>query len=44
MFKCIQVIVLKLPNGEQQRQFGRPLTTEQQKVLKYLGLDESIYL
>ncbi|KMY49998.1 hypothetical protein AC625_11145 [Peribacillus loiseleuriae] len=44
MFAYIQVIVLELPNGEKQRQFGKPLTYEQRKVLTYLGFDETIYL
>lgn len=44
LFKYVQVVVFRLPNGERQRQFGKPLTYEQRKVLEFLDLDESIYL
>lgn len=44
LFTYLQVIVFTLPDGTKQRQFSKPLTYEQQKVLTYLGLDETVFL
>lgn len=44
LFQYVQVVVFQLPNGTTQRQFGKPLTYDQQRVLKGLGMDESIYI
>lgn len=44
LFQYVQVVVFQLPNGTKQRQFRRPLTYDQQRVLKGLGMNESIYL
>lgn len=44
LLKYIQVVVLKLPDGSTQRQFGQPLTYEEKRILADLGLSESIYL
>lgn len=44
LFQYVQVVVFTLPDGTRHRQFGKPLTYDQQRVLKGLGMDESIYL
>lgn len=44
LFQYVQVVVFELPDGTKHRQFGKPLTYDQQRVLKGLGMDESIYL
>lgn len=44
ILKYIQVVVLELPNGSRQRQFGQQLTYEQKRILSDLGYNESIYL
>lgn len=44
LFQYVQVVVFQLSNGTTQRQFGKPLTYDQQRVLKGLGMDESIYI
>lgn len=44
LFQYVQVVVFTLPDGTKHRQFGKPLTYDQQRVLKGLGMDESIYL
>ena len=44
LFQYVQVVVFELPDGTKHRQFGKPLTYDQQRVLKGLGIDESVYL
>lgn len=44
LFQYVQVVVFELPDGTKHRQFGKPLTYDQQRVLKGLGMDELIYL
>ena len=44
LFQYVQVVVFQLPNGTKHRQFGKPLTYDQQRILKGLGMDESIHL
>lgn len=44
LFQYVQVVVFELPDGTKHRQFGKPLTYDQQRVLKGLGREESIYL
>ncbi|MEG0260931.1 MAG: IS1634 family transposase [Lysinibacillus sp.] len=44
LLKYIQVVVLELPDGSRQRQFGQPLTYEEKRILSDLGFSESIYL
>jgi hypothetical protein len=44
IFKYRKVVVFRMPDGTRTRQFARPLTKEEKRVLSYLGLDESIYL
>jgi hypothetical protein len=44
LFAYVQVVVLEWPNGQRQRKLGRPLTYEQQRVLRELGFGEEIYL
>lgn len=44
LFQYVQVVVFQLPDGTKHRQFGQPLTYDQQRVLKGLGMSESIYL
>jgi transposase len=44
IFKYRKVVVFRLPDGTRTRQFIRPLTKEEKRVLSSLGLDESVYL
>ena len=44
LFQYVQVVVFQLPDGTKHRQFGKPLTYDQQRILKGLGMDDSIYL
>ncbi|MEF3311881.1 IS1634 family transposase [Paenibacillus sp. GYB004] len=44
IFKYRKVVVFRLPDGTRTRQFARPLSKEEKRVLTSLGLDESVYL
>lgn len=44
LFKYVQVVVIRLPDGSKLRQFGKPLTTEQRRILTGLGMSESTYI
>ncbi|MBD2847985.1 hypothetical protein IDH44_22545 [Paenibacillus sp. IB182496] len=44
IFKYRKVVVFRMPDGTRTRQFARPLTKEEKRVLASLGLNESVYL
>ncbi|ASS99514.1 transposase [Geobacillus thermocatenulatus] len=44
LFAYVKVVVLELPDGQQQRSLGKPLTYEQRRILQGLGMDEGIYV
>ena len=44
IFKYLQIVAIRLPDGTRIRQFSEPLEPEQRRILTCLGFDESLYL
>jgi transposase len=44
IIQYLKVVVFRLPDGTRSRQFARPLTKEEKRILTSLGFNESLYL